>query len=108
MGPIGNKFLRDAKAARRPIFAWTVNEEAMMRWCIKHELDGVITDDPKRYLEVCDDWEQGKRQINIGRKEFLLILWLHMMVIIFGVVFRWKYPFRKSIAFKGGRADQKR
>lgn len=102
IGPIGNKFIRDAKTARRPILAWTVNEEAMMRWCIKHDLDGVITDDPQRFLRVCDEWENGKRDITLGRKEIFLILWLHMMVLVFGAVFRWKYPFRRDIAYRKG------
>lgn len=105
MGPVGNKFLRDAKAAHRSVLAWTVNDDNMMRWCIKHDLDGVITDDPKRFLEVCDEWEQGKREIKIGRKEIFLTLWLHMMVMIFGVIFRWKYPFRKSLSYKEGKAE---
>ena len=99
MGPFGGKFLRDAKATGRPVFGWTVNEESMMRWSIKHQLDGVITDDPQRFQEVCDEWEQGKRTITLDRRQLLLILWLHLMVMIFSVLFRWKYPFRRSIGF---------
>lgn len=108
VGPLGVRFLRDAAALGRPVIGWTVNEENMMRWSIKHELDGVITDDPKRFLEVCDEWEQGKRKIVIGRKELFLILWLNMMVVIFGAIFRWKYPFRGGIGYKRGRRSEKR
>ncbi|KAL9632586.1 MAG: hypothetical protein Q9164_005227, partial [Protoblastenia rupestris] len=49
---IGPRFLKDAKAKGRPVYDWTVNDESMMRWSIKQGLDGVITDDPKRFLEV--------------------------------------------------------
>jgi phosphatidylglycerol phospholipase C len=109
MGSYGAKFLRDAKAAGRPVIGWTINEENMMRWSIKHELDGVITDDPKRFLEVCDEWEDGKRTIDIGLRQFLLMVWNHIMVMIFGGIFRWKYPFRRGIGYKPpGRGDRKR
>ncbi|KAL8708669.1 MAG: hypothetical protein Q9220_006494 [cf. Caloplaca sp. 1 TL-2023] len=50
-GPGGTRFIRDAKAAGRPIFHWTVNQDDLMRWSIRQGADGVITDDPKRFLE---------------------------------------------------------
>ena len=77
----------------------------MMRWSIKHELDGVITDDPRKFLEVCDQWEQGKREVNINCHQFLQIVWLHVMVVLFGIIFRWKHPFRKSIGYKTPKND---
>lgn len=106
MGPIGAKFLRDARVLGRPILCWTVNEQNMMRWSIKKELDGVITDDPKKFLEVCDEWEHGKRTITIPFKEILLLLWLNLMMLLFGAIFRWKYPFRGSIGYKTGRRSE--
>ncbi|OJD11763.1 hypothetical protein ACJ73_09476, partial [Blastomyces percursus] len=45
MGPGGARFLADAQAAGQRVFAWTVNEEPLMRWCVRHGLDGVVTDD---------------------------------------------------------------
>lgn len=106
MGPWGGQFLRDAKAAGRPVFGWTVNEDNMMRWSIKHELDGVITDDPKRFLEVCDEWEHGKRTIDLGCLHFLLIIWLHISVTIFGMILRRKYPFRQQIQYQPPRGGE--
>lgn len=35
VGPFGKWFLRDAKRANRPVFAWTVNSEKWMEWCIR-------------------------------------------------------------------------
>jgi phosphatidylglycerol phospholipase C len=61
VGPFGTKFIRKAKAANRLIFAWTVNEEEWMEWSIKKGLDGVITDDPKLYRDVCDRLEQPNK-----------------------------------------------
>lgn len=62
-----------------------------MRWGISKELDGIITDDPKRFLEICDEWEQGKRAINISWKQWMMIAWINLMVVIFGAIFWWKY-----------------
>lgn len=78
VGPLGARFLRRARADDRRVFAWTVNEERWMEWCIRRNMpdpageqtqgakliDGVITDDPKLFLEVCERWEdeqEGRR-----------------------------------------------
>ena len=87
----GPRFLRDAKAKGRPVYDWTVNEVAMMRWSISKGLDGVITDDPKKFLEVCDDWERGKREITIPWKSLTMIAWINFMVVVFGSIFWWKH-----------------
>ncbi|EQL33157.1 glycerophosphoryl diester phosphodiesterase, variant 3 [Blastomyces dermatitidis ER-3] len=54
MGPGGARFLADAQAAGQHVFAWTVNEEALMRWCVRHGLDGVVTDDVEVLRRVCE------------------------------------------------------
>lgn len=87
----GRRFIRDAKDEGRPVFAWTVNDEDMMRWCINNGLDGVITDDPKKFLEVCEEWERGKRDVQISWRQWMIILWINVMVIVFGAIFWWKY-----------------
>ena len=87
----GARFIRDVKAKGRPLYVWTVNEQDMMRWSISKELDGVITDDPKRFLEVCDEWEQGKREINISWGQWMMIAWINFLVLVFGTIFWWKY-----------------
>jgi phosphatidylglycerol phospholipase C len=93
VGPLGNWFLHDVKRIGRPVFAWTVNDEKWMEWCIRKNIptslpllpssasspssstttsllddkllqdstaastvfiDGVITDNPKLFLQVCN------------------------------------------------------
>lgn len=54
----GRCFIRECQAGGRPLYAWPVNKEGWMRWAIGRKLDGVITDDPKKYLEVCDKYRQ--------------------------------------------------
>lgn len=65
-------FLRQVHRADKLLLAWTVNEPRWMEWCIRQNLgrrggkkgspaaaliDGVITDDPRLYLDVCDRFE---------------------------------------------------
>ncbi|KAI1649067.1 PLC-like phosphodiesterase [Daldinia loculata] len=49
---VGARFIRDAKRAGHPLHSWTVNDEDRMEWCVRNGLDGVVTDDPKLFLEV--------------------------------------------------------
>lgn len=65
-GPLGAAFRRKAQGDSRPVFAWTVNKERMMRWSIEKALDGVVTDDPKKFLEECERWEGKKDQVGVG------------------------------------------
>ncbi|CAI7594621.1 unnamed protein product [Penicillium glandicola] len=58
MGPLGKGFLDEARAARRRVYVWTVNSPNLMRWCIRHEIDGVISDEPGRFRQVCEGWEK--------------------------------------------------
>ncbi|KAL8827571.1 MAG: hypothetical protein Q9170_006965 [Blastenia crenularia] len=90
-GPGGSRFIRDVRAAGRPMFHWTVNEDDFMRWSIKHEADGVITDDPKRFLEVCDEWEHGKRDIHFNKNQWFSIIWTNFMIMAFHFVFWWRF-----------------
>lgn len=92
LGPIGNKFIRDAKAADRQLFAWTVNETNMMKWCVQKELDGVITDDPKRFNEVCESWDDNEPEAEPSWVEWAYTFWLYLVVMVFGLMFRWKFP----------------
>ncbi|XXH03615.1 hypothetical protein Hte_010020 [Hypoxylon texense] len=50
---VGPRFLRDMRRAGHRVYAWTVDDEDWMRWAVRERLAGVITDDPKLFLEVC-------------------------------------------------------
>lgn len=90
-GPAGSRFLRDVQAARRPLYIWTVNEIAGMSWCIKNEVDGVITDDPKRFLEFCDEWEKGNREVHFSRNQWISIVWVNFLIYVFHFLFWWRF-----------------
>ena len=87
----GSSFLKEARRKGRPVYTWTVNDEDKMRWTIRQGLDGVCTDNPKRFLEVCEDWEQGHQTIKISRKEWFSTAWIQLMICLFGAIFWWKY-----------------
>jgi len=95
VGPFGNAFLKDVKKAKRSIFFWTVNEEAWMKWSIRKEVDGVITDDPKKYLEVCDLY-QGEK-IHLPLRLWGTVIWMNMLAAIFSLLFRYRYGFRVDV-----------
>lgn len=63
----GRCFVRECQARGRPLYAWTVNEEGWMRWAIGKRLDAVITDDPRKYLEVCETYRKREEAAGDGR-----------------------------------------
>ena len=103
-GPFGIQFIRKAKSLNREIFVWTVNDENRMRWAIRKELDGVVTDDPEKFLEVCKDYEQPPLEKSIKEKEsysigdWYSIMRIQVLVTFFVVLFRYRF---------GGRVDAK-
>ncbi|KAI5206034.1 PLC-like phosphodiesterase [Aureobasidium subglaciale] len=88
MAPGGKKFLHDAKAARKPVLAWTVNEVRKMEWCIRRQLDGVITDDPKLFLEVCRGHDPNARERGLSWREWVDVLRLWVFATMFGFLYR--------------------
>ena len=62
MGPGGAKLLADVRRSGRDVFVWTVNEENLMRWSIEKQVDGVLTDDPEFFRNVCEEWEENESE----------------------------------------------
>jgi phosphatidylglycerol phospholipase C len=93
--PRGNALLRDVKKANRSIFLWTVNEESWMKWSIRKEVDGVITDDPKKYLEVCKSYKGEK--IHHSLRSWATIIWINMLATVFSLPFRYKRGFTVDV-----------
>lgn len=89
VGPNGKKFLQEVKNANRPIFVWTVNEPVWMKWSIKNEVDGVVTDDPKKYLEVCDEYDG--RKLKVPFRLWWMAVWINVLFAIGTVLFRARF-----------------
>ena len=90
MLPWGQAFVRKAQNDGRPVYAWTVNEERRMRWDIRHGLDGVITDDPKLFLEVREGWHEGVKE-DLNMRMWLDVLRANFFVMIFAVFLRLRH-----------------
>ena len=89
MGPRGTSYIRNVKAKNRPLYVWTVNEDYFMRWSIDRQVDGVITDDPKKFIEVCERWEKGDRALGkMTWEQLFQVIWFNCMIMIFGGIFR--------------------
>ena len=89
--PGGRKFIRDVKAEGRPIFAWTVNVEPKMEWCIRRKLDGVVTDDPKLFREVCKRYDESTPEPRLSVVHILDALRVWLFALIFGALYRHKF-----------------
>jgi tubulin gamma len=97
MTPWGRLFIRKAQSDCRPVYAWTVNEESRMRWDIRHGLDGVVTDDPKLFLEVLKSWHEGTRD-GVTMMTWLDVLRINFFCLIYTVLFQCYFGFqRKSL-----------
>ncbi|KAL5119574.1 hypothetical protein ACEQ8H_002420 [Pleosporales sp. CAS-2024a] len=89
MTPWGKAFLAKSQADGRPVYAWTVNDVARMRWDIRQGLDGVITDDPKLYLDVRKSWREGTKD-GMRVKDGLEIVRVNMFALIYALLY-WVY-----------------
>jgi hypothetical protein len=86
MTPWGKALIRKAQCDGRPVYGWTVNEEARMRWDIRQGLDGVITDDPKLFLDVRKGWREGMKD-GLRVKDGLDIVRVNFLALIYTVLF---------------------
>ncbi len=62
-----------------------------MKWSIRKEVDGVITDDPKKFLDVCDRWEGGEQEVRLSWTQVFELLRINLYVVVFGLLFWWKF-----------------
>jgi hypothetical protein len=84
----GSSFLRDAKAAKREVILWTVDEVSWMKWSIGKGVDGVITDDPRIFLEVCKNFPDEKPRLSWNM--LVNLFCMTMMGYVFRLMYRAK------------------
>lgn len=95
MTPWGRLFIRKAQHDQRPVYAWTVNQESRMRWDIRQGLDGVITDDPKVFLEVRRSWHEGTKDA-VSIMTWLDVMRLNFFALVYTVLFRFMFGFSEG------------
>ena len=90
VSPYGRGFIRQVQAHHQPIISWTVNDEKNIDWCIRRGLDGIITDNLPKVLEMCETYGEGRRyywSMNV----LLGFIRLNFWIYLFGLVFRRRY-----------------
>lgn len=93
LGPIGARFIRDVQKAKQPLFLWTVNEVNLMKWSIQRHVDGVITDDPKTFKQICDGWDDDREPVaKVTWSQWSYTFWIWFMTTVFWVLFKRRYP----------------
>ena len=92
IGPFGRMLIRKAKSQKQRIYSWTVNDEKTMDWCIRHELDGVITDNPAKFLDVCERFKEHEKP-SWPVPLLLNFLRINFFAIIFTLIFWRKYGY---------------
>lgn len=92
LGPIGANFIKEVKDAGRQLFIWTVNDSNMMIWGIQKQVDGVITDDPRKFKEICDNWTGDEATARPSVAQWLYTFWLFVLIGTFFFPFRRKFP----------------
>ncbi|KAK4546779.1 hypothetical protein LTR36_001511 [Oleoguttula mirabilis] len=94
VAPGGKRFMREAREHGRQVLAWTVNKEDRMEWCIRRELDGVLTDDPKHFLEVCEKFDEQTPEAMMPMtlkgyfEAFRIWIWVMIALLFFGKRFK--------------------
>ena len=92
IGPVGARFIRDVGKARRQLFIWTVNDDNFMKWGIQKQVDGVITDDPKKFKEICDNWDDAEPSARATFSQWRSIIWYWILITIFSIPFKRRFP----------------
>ncbi|KIW41555.1 uncharacterized protein PV06_07103 [Exophiala oligosperma] len=93
LGPVGSRFMRDVRKQKRQLFVWTVNESNLMTWCIQRNVDGVVTDNPELFKQICDDWdEETKKKARPTIMQWLRTIWVWILITLFSGAFRRKFP----------------
>ncbi|KAK1827848.1 PLC-like phosphodiesterase [Podospora conica] len=103
VGPLGRRFASAvSKDGRNAVFAWTVNDEYWMRWCVgAGRVDGVVTDDPRKMGEVCARWAAGERgRKGRGVRRGVWVGVMQVLMVVLAVVFWGRLRGRRG---KGGR-----
>ena len=90
VSPYGRRFIRELHAHRRQTYSWTVNDEKNMDWCIRRGLDGIVTDDIPKLLDMCALFQVEKKH-RWQVKMLLGFTYFNFWVYLFSTGFRSRY-----------------
>lgn len=93
IAPGGVGFVRESKEVhRRQVLAYTVNDKDRMEWCIRQQLDGVITDDPALFTKVREEFDHASKEpfIPVSWRTCFEVLRVYIMITCMFWLFRRK------------------
>ena len=90
VSPFGRRFVRELQTRQRQVYTWTVNDEKNMDWCIRRGVDGVITDNIPKFLEVCKGFDLEKKP-GWSLKMVLGFAYFNFWIFLFSAVFMRRY-----------------
>lgn len=64
-----------------------------MDWCIRRALDCVITDEPKKFLEACDNFKPDSQPSQLPWAVIFNFIRINIFAWLFGIMFWRKYGF---------------
>lgn len=74
---------RDQRQHDQLIFSWSDNADQWMAQSIRNGFDGVITDDPKRFIELYGQWDDARVRKRASRWTLWeLAFWLGINIIV--------------------------
>ena len=97
VAPWSRSFIKEAHAHQRQVYSWTVNDLKNMDWCIRKGLDGVITDDPEKFLNVCDNFKEDVVP-PWPSKVLAFYVWVNFIATVFSLIFFKRHGFREMNA----------
>lgn len=89
MMPIsGPRFISNAHMNGREVYAWNVNDEDTMKWCMKHQVDAILTDNVENLVKVQTAWQEGDHQFHIKFQSWAFTIWVWILSSVLGALIR--------------------
>jgi phosphatidylglycerol phospholipase C len=96
----GSRFRKQARKTSRKVFSWSDNGAEWMARSIRNQVDGVITDDPDRFLKLCSQWGDDNAREKASKSSIRqMILWMSLNagILLFELI---------SVVMKGSPSSQ--
>ena len=90
VAPWARGFIKEVQAHHQQILSWTINDEKNIDWCIRHGLDGIITDNVPKALEMCETYRDEKRYY-WSMNALLGLIRINFWIYLFGLIYRRRY-----------------
>ncbi|KAI9714786.1 MAG: hypothetical protein M1820_000075 [Bogoriella megaspora] len=88
--PWGRSFTKKATAHGRQIYAWTVNDEKNIDWCIRRGVDGIVTDDAVKVIRMCEKFDENvKYRWTVSM--LVGLIYFNFYAFLFGLIISSRY-----------------